>query len=362
MQRTRLSTLALVAAGTLSGPVFASEEEGKCSPDRPDLCLNGVSASVTTLDALRVTGSQVTDSGRQSEADEGQADTVSVGNNLFAGSIFIDEKTTGLGVWGSVSYSSFDSDIAVAPYDANLVSFLMGLDKTLTDRFSIGLSVGYENLDTNTTFNGGGQDGDGWTLAPYATFIISDMFSIDASLGYSWLETDQTRIDPASVPGSPSFLTSSFDSTRWFATTNLNALATRGDWVLGGHLGLLYTEEGQDGYTETGGPSARTVRDRDVNLTQAWIGVDVARGFGAWEPYASLAYRYDLDREDGSGAGGLPSAVGSTQPGDDDEGEAGLGVRYFGSNGVSASAEWIHTLGREDFDNDAFSFLLRADF
>ena len=40
----------------------------------------------------------------------------------------------------------------------------------------------------------------------------------------------------------------------------------------------------------------------------------------------------------------------------------GSRLRYFGSGGVTGQVEWVTTVGRDLFDEDSITFLLRVDF
>jgi len=329
-------------------PEPVEPDAARCSAAEFEFCLNGVSASVTSLDSLRVTGERV--SARRSEAtEEDRAAARGRTTGLAAG-----EGFGAWSVWASYSRSSFESDVRVAPFDADLDSALIGADTLLGERLVVGLAAGYEATDADTQFNAGGQDTDGFTVAPYVAWLINDTFSVDLSAGYSTLSTDSDRVDPANGAR----LTADFDSERGFVTANLNGTWLAGRFVIGARVGMLHSGEIQDGYTEAGGPSVRTVRKRHVDLTQGYVGGDVAYALGAWEPYVTAVYRNDFASDDGSGAGGLPNAVGSTQPDDDDEFQLGLGVRYFGKR-VTGSFEWLTTEGREDFEDDTFTLTLR---
>ena len=329
--------------------------EGPCTHENfePPNCLDGVSASVTSLDSLRVTGTRATSMGRESqdsEAEEPQARLRSL-SGLAAGDV-----SGGWAAWGSAGYSDFESDVQIAPYDAKQIGWLAGVDRMVSDRLLLGVALGYENTDSNTFYNGGGTDTDGFTVAPYLAFLINDNFSFDLTVGYTALDTDQDRIDTQNG----SALTSSFDADRAFGAANLNAVLPKGNWVFGGRIGALLAGESQDGYTEVGGPDIRTVGDRNLDLGQVYIGVDVGYAFDAFEPYAIGFYRNDFKSDDGGGAG-LPGDVGSTATGDDDEFQWGLGVRYFGER-ASGTFEWLRTEDRDSFDEDTFTLTVRVAF
>ena len=350
------SPLLRVAVSVISfaivSPLAVAQVSTECNRQTPTNCLDGVGAGVTSLDSLRVNLDIDATGADDAESIEGQASLSDRLRSRAAG-----DGLSGWSVWGGYSYSDFES-VTRAPYEATLHNFTIGTDTLFTDQFLFGVFASYEALNTDTTFNGGGQNVDGITAGPYFAYLFNDTFSADVSLGYSYLKTDQDRIDPADA----STLAIDFSADRAFLVLNFNAVHYLGDVLLGGRVGYLYAREDQNGYTETGGPSARTVRDRRLTLGQAYIGGDIAYGLGNFEPYAHGVYRYDVTVNDGAAAGGLPGAFGNPQPQDPDEIEWGLGLRYFGFGGVTAQVEWMTTVGRELFDQDSVTFLLRMDF
>lgn len=358
---TRVLGLGMLAMAVL--PVHATPT-AQCSKLNLSACLDGVSTSATSGDTLRVTSSRLIEYARSETQEEAGHESLAARdhNPPIAGHAAGD-LLANIGVWGSYNRSNFDSNALTTPYDGNLNSFLIGLDTMPIENLIVGLGIGYENTDTDTLFNGGGQNTQGYTVAPYIAYLLNDIFSADLSGGYSGLNTDQDRIDPANG----NTLSSSFDSDRWFVTANLNASLVRGSWVLGGRIGYLYSEEDQDAYAEAGGPSAKMVNARHLDLGQGYAGVDLAYNFGFLEPYATVTYYNDFTRDDGTGGGpgGGPGGPGpgpaAGQPTDDDEIQAGFGVRYFGGNGVSATLEWLRTVGRERFYNNSLTATLRID-
>ncbi len=339
-----------ISFGALVPTVMATTST-ECNRQNPQNCLDGVGSGVASLDSLRVT--TIEPSGADdSETREGQASLSERLRTRAAG-----DGLSGWSVWGGYTYSDFES-VTRAPYEATLHNFVIGADTLFTDRFLFGMYAGYESLDVDTTFNGGGQDVDGITAGPYLAYLFNDTFSADLTLGYTYLNTDQDRVDPADA----STLTVDFSADRAFVVLNFNAVHYLGDVFLGGRVGYLYAREEQNGYTETGGPSARTVLDRGLTLGQAYVGGDIAYGFGSFEPYAHGVYRYDVSVDDGANAGGLPGAFGNPVPNDPDEIQWGLGLRYFGPSGITGQVEWVTTVGRELFDEDSITLLLRVDY
>jgi outer membrane autotransporter protein len=273
---------------------------------------------------------------------------------------------SGWGIWGSIGYSDFEGSpvfgTAITNFDGKLWNGLFGADVRLGERVILGAALGYEDQDTDTAYNGGNIEADGFTIAPYALVMLTDNISIDATIGYSNLENEQIRIDPAdSAAGALVFLRGSFDSDRWFFGTNLNASFSQGPWVITGQIGYLKTQEEQDGYTETGGTSFRTVADREIDLSQGHVSGEVAyAGMSGWEPYARVGYYNDFSRDDGQGGGGLPGSNVRTDF-DDDEFRVAAGVRFYGAS-FSGGLEFETETGRDDFETWGLLFSIRTDF
>lgn len=355
--------LAVVFAAVLipashATPVLESDE---CSAENPANCLDGVGPAVTNTDSIRVSASQISrETGRNIDEDE---NTIAHDDRSFTTGRSAGDVLSGWGFWASYSRADFDADLPInsvvqpiASYEAVQHSVLLGADRLFKNRWVLGLAAGYENSDIDTLYNGGNNETDGFTVAPYAAYLINDWLSADATAGYTTLNYETRRID--NVSGG--LITADFDADRWFAAANINASMQRDRWLLGSRIGLLYTEETQDAYAETGPNTARTIGERQLDLVQFIVGVDAAYSFGRIEPYASLYYLNDLSREDGVGAGGLPGNVGATQPDDDDEFQAGIGFRYFGEV-VTASLEYNETFSRAKFDGNSVFLTLRID-
>jgi len=216
-----MRTITLLAAWVLAGATLsalAQTDPKRCSAQEPSFCLNGVSNAVTGLDSLRV--ALPSGQGQRAEEEERMRGKRAQSRRIV---VVAAEKVAGLGapdpwaVWLGYSHSKYDSSVQVAPYDADLDSYRIGVDRFFDGKYLLGLAVLYEKLDTDTQYNGGGQDVDGTTVAPYFSWLINDRFSLDVNAGYGWLDASQNRIDPASVPGAPFILKSSYDARRKLA-------------------------------------------------------------------------------------------------------------------------------------------------
>lgn len=255
------------------------------------------------------------------------------------------------GVWASYSYSDFDNDFAATLLDGHRHNVLFGADMTPRDNMVLGIAGGYEFASIDTDFNGGDQDTDGFTVAPYFGLILSDNWNVSASVGYSSLSTDQYRTDPllgTRIDSDP-------DSDRWFGTLNLNGYATWDNWLFTGRIGMLHARSDQESFTESDGTA---VGKFETELGQWNVGGEAAYSWGDFEPFLRATYErdYSQTRLTLAGTGPQPSN-------DDDNFLFGLGLRYFSSdNGLSGNIEWYKRLGREDYDEDTFAATIRWDF
>ncbi len=254
------------------------------------------------------------------------------------------------GVWASYSYSDFDNDFAATLLDGHRHNVLAGADMTPRDNMVLGVAFGYEFASIDTKFNGGDQDTDGFTIAPYFGLLLSDNWNVSATVGYSSLDTDQFRTDALG-----NRVTSNPDSDRWFGTLNLNGYTTWNDWLFTGRIGMLQARNIQESFDESDGTA---VGRTTTELGQWNVGGEAAYSWGEFEPFARVTYEndYSLSRITIAGTGPQPSR-------DDDNWLFGLGLRYFSSdNGLSGNIEWYKRLGREDYDEDTFTATVRWEF
>ena len=212
----------------------------------------------------------------------------------------------------------------------------------MTETAIIGIAGGYETDDTDTTFNGGNIDTDGFTVVAYAGSLITDSLSVDASFGHSLLDTDQFRTAAGTR------ITSSVDGDRTFAAANLNYNHQVNDWLLTGIGGVLWAQDKQDAFTESDGTAVGSSR---FTLGRVKIGGELARTFGAFEPFVGATFSHAFNQTDIAGSSNDRSDV-----------LLGAGARYFGSQDVSGSLELNTLLGRDDVEEHSVNFLLRANF
>ena len=346
---------ALAAVALVSSPTWASEQALNTDDQASTVATGPSITRVATSLTFGVLSARVFDA---VGAIGGGTDTGDLGaKSFYAGSgMQVGEgKSAGggerrVGVWTNVAYSNIEDDLSSTAYDGNAYSLLVGADYRVSDRFLVGLAIGYENIDLDTTFNRGDIEADGFTVAPYAGYVINRYFTVDVSGGYTDSDTDMTRTSPAS--GSP--ITGQMDSSRWFVGGNLNAHYRINRISLLGRAGLLYATENQDAFTES---DTTFNPERDIDLGQLRIGGQVAYNIGKVQPYLTGTYEYDFNREV------VVVGAGQATPANDRSGfEVGGGVRFALSDRVSGGIEGSTHVGRDDFSSTSVSGNVRIKF
>ena len=265
--------------------------------------------------------------------------------NLFDGSTGVNagDGPVRYGAWASYSYSDYEDDFPTTAFDGHTHSGLVGLDFSPWERTVFGLAVGYEASDSDTAFNSGNEQTEGYTIAPYFAGLLSDVWSVDFSFGYSNLDIDQVMAKG---------VTSSTNADRWFWSLNLNGLTTWDNWIFSGRMGTLWARNSIDAFVDS---SSTAWAESDSKLGQWNVAGEAAYSLGEWEPYARLTYEYDYS---------LSKVVTfpQTPSNDRDNFLIGAGVRYFSINGLSGNLEWYKRLGRQDFDEDTISLTIRCEF
>lgn len=260
-----------------------------------------------------------------------------------------DESAIPYGVWGNYSYTDYKNDLSSTAFDGTSHGFLGGIDFGFLENTVLGVAFGYDNSDIDTTFNGGNQQTDSFTVAPYFGAILNDTLSLDFNLGYSNVEYDQYR----TLTGTTTRITSSPNADRWFGSLNLNAIKFIDQWIIGGRVGALYASSVINSYTES---NATVVGEDRTRVGTFSLAGDLAYSLQNYEPFVNLSYQYDFSLR-------KVTALSGPQPSNDkDDILLTAGVRYFEKSGISGNLEYSKRLTRSDYDEDRISLTVRVDY
>lgn len=245
------------------------------------------------------------------------------------------DNARGINAWLSGGYTHIKSTDVGGNFDGPVLNANLGVDRKFGDRFTVGLTAGYENLDIDTTFNRGTFEGDGYSVGPYVNFKINNNWSVMGLVTYTWLNYDVTTGTVRS--------TGSFDAERLTGVATLNGSFRKDKWVFSPMAGVMGMAEDQDSYRDSRGV---LINGDNIPLVRWSAGGTVGYDFGKITPYVKLVGEYDSSH---SAAVDLGSNRKSS---DTREGAvAGAGFSLNLGRGMTANLEGTYnSVGRENLE------------
>ncbi len=197
----------------------------------------------------------------------------------------------GIGLWTMGNYYYLDKS-GSGKYDGDLYMVTGGVDKRF-DRLLLGLSFGGEWLDLGLQ-NGGKYDSKGFTLAPYASYLLADDLMLDFSVGYTWLNNDlEIKADDG---GGMQKYNDDYDSWRVYTAGGITKMWNYDAWRFSGRLGALYLHQSDDGFSLKGNTIIDNVdvSKSKYDLFQMQLGGRVGYDFGNVTPFVGVTYYQDI--------------------------------------------------------------------
>ena len=260
-------------------------------------------------------------------------------------------------VWISTAINNIENDFSRTAFYGATQNLLVGFDLTRSNRYVLGVSLGYEASNFTTKFNNGNEKTRGFNVNPYFAWLISDSWSLDAILGYGDFQTRQSRVI-GTAPLTTLPVTSDFDSKRGLASTNLTNVQNLGNWKLTGSLGYLWSKRESDAYTESlPFPLGNVIAESKQTLKQWNLLGEAAYGRGNSEAFFGATYESTQDIEKVV----LTSGLGVQPANDPTSVLLTTGWRYFG-RGLTANFVLSARVSQDDFKEQyGFSMMLRVD-
>jgi len=249
---------------------------------------------------------------------------------------FFGEKRWG--VWAMPSVSWLSSPSAASKFNGNLYSFMGGLDYKITERFLVGVGLGYEYLYLKTSFNRGNMSENGLTAMPYAAFMITDTTILDTSFGLTAAHYNTMRNDN---------ITAKYDSTRTSWGTNLTQYFLLDKWTFSARVGNIYANEYRPTYWES--DNRGPVSSGNTYLGEMQLGGNVSYSFDRFTPFISAAYLYDY-------------ALRSGDQMDRDELQGTLGLSFKAMDSLSLNLQLTNSFFRENINNTRLLLNMRYEF
>jgi hypothetical protein len=243
-------------------------------------------------------------------------------------------KEIKFGAWAQYGFSSFDEDQVNIDSDGKVHSFVAGADYRFNRWGLAGLSLGYERVDVDTTFNLGKIETNGFVVAPYAVFqLITGKLFLDVNGGYAGGNMDTERASGA--------ITGDTDYSRWFAASNLTANLSHNQWRFRPGLGVVWSRQEIDAYRES---NANNVPKTIDHFGRFRAGSQLGYQFAKWQPYVLADYEYDF-KFDYPTLGG-----GALQPTEHRSGALlGGGVVFNFTNRLTGGVQFSTRAFREDY-------------
>tara|TARA_X000000950_G_scaffold101895_1_gene128651 strand:- start:4709 stop:5842 length:1134 start_codon:yes stop_codon:yes gene_type:complete len=327
---------------------------------------NTQASTVTTSNAVLATASTAAAklvSSRVSTALGGTGG-VNVAANGFSASTgqSAGQSASPIGAWVSGSWSNIEDENVSTAFDGDVFSAMAGVDYRVTPKVVVGLSVGYEDLDIDTEYNGfgsleGSLEGDGYTIAPYIGGEIAPNVTASLTLGYSDVEYDTLRYDP--LTGAQ--ITGNTDADRYFVNAAVGGEHMYDEnWRIRGNASVFFATEEKDGFTEVVSDGSTVANsDQDNDFGQVALDAKIGYVFDMVEPYALVGVSYDFAKDE------APVAAGQSRSSLDDEDFAakfGAGVDFNLGHNVTAGLEAYTVEFRDDYDEYTVSGGLRVEF
>lgn len=263
-----------------------------------------------------------------------------------------------MGMWVSGSWTDLEDENTDTAFEGDAYTALVGADYQIASNTIVGISVGYENVDIDTEYNGfggnnGNLDGDGYTIAPYVGFKLGQNASAMLTAGYSSLEYDTLRYDP--VTGNA--ITGNTDGERYFVNAALAGSHMMNRWHLRGKTGVFYASEDKDAFTETESTGATiAVADEETELGQLTAEARLGYAFDKIEPYGLAGVEYDFTDDEAT------VAVGQSVSDDDFGARFGGGLDLHLTPAITGGIEAYTVEFRDDYNEYNVTGGLRVKF
>lgn len=253
-------------------------------------------------------------------------------------------------LWINSSFSSLKNTFSRTRFDGDIQMIMAGYDHTVSDRYTLGVALGYQTSNLVTRFNTGDERTKGFNISPYFAYMLSDTWSIDLSLGHGKFNTAQSRTIGTGAFTSMT-VNNDFSSTRSFMATNLTNVSAVGDWNLTGSIGIFAAKLKQDGFVDS---LTGTVPGSNKSIKQWNLAGEAAYSHRDSESYVGVVYEKVKDPE------AVQLSPGEQPSNDPSSFLLSAGWRHFGKD-LTANFAFSSRLGQDNVTDNSFSTTIRID-
>jgi uncharacterized protein YhjY with autotransporter beta-barrel domain len=359
--------------------------------DYSDVQLSNVGARIVAL--RRGTGGGVSIAGLNLSHD-GRAVPLSqlggfIDQLLNGGAASGDEDEEGGGLLGSrlgvfvngnVRTGDKDETANEAGFDFDGWGITAGVDYRFTDSLVLGLSLGYNESETEFTGNGGGMDGDGTSLSLYGTYFNDNLYfdfigstgSVDFDSARRIVYTDVGGTQDFTAVGQTDGDLTSFGVSFGYDFHN-------GGWTFGPTVALNTMKVDIDPFAETGaGGLSLAFGDQEAESQTLQGGFRfsyaMSRSWGVLSPHARLTLVKELENDSevvlvsfvsdpfvNDPSQPSPGITIVTDDPDEEYARFGVGLSAVFVNGISAFVDYETYAGLRDISSHELSFGIRFE-
>ncbi|WP_417521964.1 autotransporter domain-containing protein [Marinobacter sp.] len=254
-------------------------------------------------------------------------------------------------------------------YDQDGYGLTFGLDYRFSDTVVLGAAAGVSKSDTDFTSMQGHQDAQSISLISFGNYYPVDNLYVD---GFAmWTEGDMDinrRVDVAMVKQD---LASDTKSRQLTAATSVGYEFNYQSWQSTVYGRLQYSDLDIEGYTETGGSMALTVKEQNTNSFTSAMGARINHTFswnrGVIIPSIDLEYvkennkKYNISNNFANAATAGNFSI-SADESDTEYMSLGTSLTAVFGGGQSAFIRYERLLLQDRYDFSSYALGLRAEF
>ncbi|WP_417501236.1 autotransporter domain-containing protein [Marinobacter sp.] len=270
---------------------------------------------------------------------------------------------------GNISLGKSKDTSSRPSYDQDGYGLTFGLDYRFSDTVVLGAAAGVSKSDTDFTSMQGHQDAQSISLISFGNYYPIDNLYVD---GFAmWTEGDvdiNRRVDVAMVQQD---LASDTKSRQLTAATSVGYEFNYQSWQSTVYGRLQYSDLNIEGYTETGGSMALTVKEQKTNSFTSALGARINHTFswsrGVIIPSIDLEYvkennkKYNISNNFANAATAGNFSI-SADESDTEYMSLGTSLTAVFGGGQSAFIRYERLLLQDRYDFSSYALGLRMEF
>ncbi|MGI9365572.1 MAG: autotransporter outer membrane beta-barrel domain-containing protein [Rhizobiaceae bacterium] len=144
-------------------------------------------------------------------------------------------------VFGEVNGGPVESTKTRLGYDGHQLSVNVGLDKSVSERLTLGLIGTHSATDIDENFIAANSTTDAYGIGPYFGLFLTETLVLTGSLLHTWTDNETSN----------GVVSADYDSRDWMINGTLTSYHFVENWMLAPSIGASYNEERDEAYLDT---------------------------------------------------------------------------------------------------------------